>query len=214
MPRRRGISPRPRRASGSDELHVIADDSGEAHGGRAGDVPRGRRSSIGFTHRSRSLRNHGRMDVYLGDFYAKDLDGGRLTEAEALRLLQCIWRLIVARGIRFDSRVIVGGKGPAQSGDGGSLRPPRDGGDAYGRGGDSATHAALLSGPESGADEESAGGDRRGADVPDAVQRRCEHPGGEARVRRAASRRPSNTCRMAAGNTRWITWRWGRPIAR
>ncbi len=57
------------------------------------------------------LRNHGRMDVYLGDFYANDLDAGRLTEAEALRLLQCIWRLIVARGIRFDSRVIVGGKG-------------------------------------------------------------------------------------------------------
>ena len=57
------------------------------------------------------LRNHGRMDVYLGDFYANDRDAGRITEAEALRLVQSVWWLIVARWIRFDSRVIVGGKG-------------------------------------------------------------------------------------------------------
>jgi len=57
------------------------------------------------------LRNHGRMDVYLGDFYADDIDSGRLSEEEALRLTQSLWRLIVARNIRFDSRVIVGGKG-------------------------------------------------------------------------------------------------------
>jgi pyruvate-formate lyase len=57
------------------------------------------------------LRNHGRMDVYLGDPLAADLDAGRLTEGEALRVLQSLWRLMAARRTRVHNRVIVGGAG-------------------------------------------------------------------------------------------------------
>ncbi|HYF76661.1 MAG TPA: pyruvate formate lyase family protein [Symbiobacteriaceae bacterium] len=56
-------------------------------------------------------RNYGRMDIYLGDLLAAELNGGRLTEAEALCLTQSFWRLIAARKFMFDGRVIVGGKG-------------------------------------------------------------------------------------------------------
>ena len=57
------------------------------------------------------LRNHGRMDVYLGGPLAADLDAGRLTEDEALRVLQSLWRLMAARRTRVHNRVIVGGVG-------------------------------------------------------------------------------------------------------
>ncbi|MGE5676072.1 MAG: pyruvate formate lyase family protein [Mycobacterium leprae] len=56
-------------------------------------------------------RNFGRMDVYLGDFYVADVESGRITEAEALALVQSLWRLIRCRKLIFDGRVIVGGKG-------------------------------------------------------------------------------------------------------
>ena len=55
--------------------------------------------------------NYGRMDVAMGDFLVRDLDSGRVTEGEALALLQSFWRLIRARGVRFNSRVILGGRG-------------------------------------------------------------------------------------------------------
>ncbi len=55
--------------------------------------------------------NYGRMDVYLGDFYARDLDSGRLSESEALALLQGLWRLIAARKTVFNGRVFLGGRG-------------------------------------------------------------------------------------------------------
>ncbi|PWH14281.1 MAG: pyruvate formate-lyase [Anaerolineae bacterium] len=54
--------------------------------------------------------NYGRMDVYLGDFYAADLDSGRLSEAEALALTQSLWRLIAARQTVFNGRVYLGGR--------------------------------------------------------------------------------------------------------
>ncbi len=57
------------------------------------------------------LRNHGRMDVYLGDLLAADLNSGRLTEAEALRILQSLWSLMADRNTRVHNRVIVGGLG-------------------------------------------------------------------------------------------------------
>ena len=57
------------------------------------------------------VRNHGRMDVYLGDFLARDLTSGRLDEEDALRLLQSLWRLMAARRTRVHNRVIVGGEG-------------------------------------------------------------------------------------------------------
>ena len=57
--------------------------------------------------------NYGRMDVYLGDFYAADIDSGRLDEAEALVLTQSLWRLIAARQTVFNGRVYLGGRGRA-----------------------------------------------------------------------------------------------------
>lgn len=55
--------------------------------------------------------NHGRMDVYLGDFYAADLAAGRTTPEQALEVMQGIFRMIAARQSVFHGRVIVGGMG-------------------------------------------------------------------------------------------------------
>ena len=61
--------------------------------------------------------NFGRMEVALGDLLAADLDTGRLTEDEALSLLQSLWRLMVARRkaageiAEFNARVVIGGLG-------------------------------------------------------------------------------------------------------
>ena len=57
------------------------------------------------------VRNHGRMDVYLGDLLVHDLERGVLTEAEALRLLQSLWQLMADRETRVHNRAIVGGLG-------------------------------------------------------------------------------------------------------
>ena len=57
------------------------------------------------------IRNYGRMDVYFGDFLANDLKTGILTEVEALKLLQSLWKLIADRNTRVHSRIIIGGKG-------------------------------------------------------------------------------------------------------
>lgn len=57
------------------------------------------------------IRNYGRMDVWLGDFLANDLESGILNEDEALKLLQSLWRLIGARNTIVHSRIIIGGKG-------------------------------------------------------------------------------------------------------
>ncbi len=55
--------------------------------------------------------NYGRMDVYLGGFYAADVDSGRLSEAEALRMMQSLWQLIADRKTTFNGRVFIGGRG-------------------------------------------------------------------------------------------------------
>ncbi len=55
--------------------------------------------------------NYGRMDVFLGDFYAADVDHLRLSEAEALRLMQSLWQLIADRKTTFNGRVFIGGRG-------------------------------------------------------------------------------------------------------
>ncbi len=57
------------------------------------------------------IRNHGRMDVYFGDFLIHDLEAGILDEAQALRLLQSLWQLMADRCTRVHNRVIVGGVG-------------------------------------------------------------------------------------------------------
>lgn len=57
------------------------------------------------------IRNYGRMDVWLGDFLANDLESGVISEDEALKLLQSLWRLIGARNTIVHSRIIIGGRG-------------------------------------------------------------------------------------------------------
>lgn len=53
----------------------------------------------------------GRMDIYMGDLYAKDIDSGRITEPEALEMLVSFFRLIDSLDCEMDGRVIVGGYG-------------------------------------------------------------------------------------------------------
>jgi pyruvate-formate lyase len=57
------------------------------------------------------VHNYGRMDVAFGPFLARDLDSGRLSEGEALALLESLWRLMAARRTVYNGRVIVGGRG-------------------------------------------------------------------------------------------------------
>ncbi|MCL2286866.1 MAG: hypothetical protein FWC32_10955 [Firmicutes bacterium] len=57
------------------------------------------------------LMNYGRMDNYLGDFYARDIDSGRLTEEEAIRRLSSLYRNIMVVGKIHDSRILFGGYG-------------------------------------------------------------------------------------------------------
>ena len=56
-------------------------------------------------------RNYGRMDDYLGDLYVTEKEAGTIDEEEAVRLLTSIWNLMISRGYRYDTRLIVGGKG-------------------------------------------------------------------------------------------------------
>lgn len=57
------------------------------------------------------IRNYGRLDVTLGPLLAHDLDAGVLSDDEALRLTQSLWRLMAARLTRVHNRVVVGGVG-------------------------------------------------------------------------------------------------------
>lgn len=54
---------------------------------------------------------YGRMDVYLGDFYVRDLDAGAISEDEALAMVKALWRLIDEPKVIYDCRVIIGGRG-------------------------------------------------------------------------------------------------------
>lgn len=53
----------------------------------------------------------GRMDVYLGDLYAADIDSGAITQADAVAMVQSYFRLIDHLNCETDGRVIVGGYG-------------------------------------------------------------------------------------------------------
>ncbi|MFJ5713037.1 pyruvate formate lyase family protein [Neobacillus sp. NPDC093127] len=57
------------------------------------------------------VRNYGRMDVYFGDFLANDLKTNVLSEPQALKLVQSLWRLIASLKTVYESRVIIGGLG-------------------------------------------------------------------------------------------------------
>jgi pyruvate-formate lyase len=56
-------------------------------------------------------RNYGRMDDALGDLYVADLETGRINEEEAIRLLSSVWKLMADRHYRYDTRLIIGGRG-------------------------------------------------------------------------------------------------------
>jgi len=55
--------------------------------------------------------NFGRMDDYLGDYLVADLKSGKLTEQEAIDLIESQWRLIEVKRTNVNGRVVVGGKG-------------------------------------------------------------------------------------------------------
>jgi pyruvate-formate lyase len=55
-------------------------------------------------------RDFGRMDVYLGDLYAQDIDSGAMTEEEAIELLLSFYRLMKETDSR-DGRIVMGGLG-------------------------------------------------------------------------------------------------------
>lgn len=57
------------------------------------------------------VMDYGRMDVYLGDFLAADLEKGLIDEAYALKLLQSLWTLMAVRKTVYHGRVVIGGKG-------------------------------------------------------------------------------------------------------
>jgi pyruvate-formate lyase len=56
-------------------------------------------------------RNYGRLDEALGTLYANDFKSGRIDEEEAVRLFSSMWNLIARRNYRYDSRIIIGGRG-------------------------------------------------------------------------------------------------------
>lgn len=53
----------------------------------------------------------GRMDIYMGDLYVRDIDNGVITEQQALEMLISFYRLIDSLDCEMDGRVIVGGYG-------------------------------------------------------------------------------------------------------
>jgi pyruvate-formate lyase len=57
------------------------------------------------------LMNYGRMDVYLGDLFCRDIDNESMSEEEAIEYLSSLWRQFVRIGKIHDCRVIVGGLG-------------------------------------------------------------------------------------------------------
>jgi pyruvate-formate lyase len=63
------------------------------------------------------IPNYGRMDVWMGDFYAADLDAGRITEEEAYEILKSVYLMVTERRAcghshaMPNSRIILGGMG-------------------------------------------------------------------------------------------------------
>jgi pyruvate-formate lyase len=61
------------------------------------------------------VKNYGRMDAYLGDFLARDLDSGAMTYDEAVEMTVGLWKLIEERKNYFNNRIIIGGRGRANA---------------------------------------------------------------------------------------------------
>ncbi|MGF7141904.1 pyruvate-formate lyase [Anaerotaenia torta] len=51
------------------------------------------------------------LDVVLGDLYVHDMDHGILTEEEAVRMIEALWRLYNENGEDATCRIMIGGKG-------------------------------------------------------------------------------------------------------
>lgn len=56
------------------------------------------------------LMNYGRMDVYLGDLYAADIDSGAISEEAALMLIKSLYKHLGIINKVHDCRVIIGGR--------------------------------------------------------------------------------------------------------
>ncbi|MEE9431616.1 MAG: pyruvate formate lyase family protein [Melioribacteraceae bacterium] len=53
--------------------------------------------------------NFGRMDIYFSEIYVKEIDSDNLTEEEALKIMQSLWRMFPKNINQFNGRVIIGG---------------------------------------------------------------------------------------------------------
>ena len=56
-------------------------------------------------------RNYGRLDDYLARLFVNDINYGRIDEEEAIRLLSGLWALMKERNYRYDTRIVIGGRG-------------------------------------------------------------------------------------------------------
>lgn len=57
------------------------------------------------------VRNYGRIDTYLSNFYVKDIESGYISEEEGEMIVQKLWERMGKRKTITDGRVFVGGKG-------------------------------------------------------------------------------------------------------
>ncbi len=57
------------------------------------------------------VRNYGRIDDYLGDFYTADIDSGHLTQEQADAMIRKLWERMGKRRTITDGRIFIGGRG-------------------------------------------------------------------------------------------------------
>ncbi len=57
------------------------------------------------------VRNYGRIDDWLGDFYAGDIDSGYLTQEQADGIIRKLWERMGKRRTITDGRIFIGGRG-------------------------------------------------------------------------------------------------------
>ncbi|MDE7009337.1 MAG: pyruvate formate lyase family protein, partial [Lachnospiraceae bacterium] len=55
--------------------------------------------------------DYGRMDDYIGEFYIRDLESGRLTQTEAQEYVNSFWTMIADTDESVHGRVMIGGRG-------------------------------------------------------------------------------------------------------
>ena len=55
--------------------------------------------------------DYGRMDDYIGEFYTRDLESGRLTQTEAQEYVNSFWTMVADTDESVHGRVMIGGRG-------------------------------------------------------------------------------------------------------